>query len=84
MGVGPLSKFWDHHGLTVLGAMLILAGVAIAIGVLVAVATRTSCHALGTQVSRDVKWDFWGGCFVQTDRGWIPEDRWRFTEEGDL
>ena len=59
-------------------AALIALGLAALVGISVLIAfftSRASCNSYSTQTQRETRWDFHGGCYVQTDSGrWISRD----------
>jgi hypothetical protein len=57
----------------ILGVIVALA----LIGGLINVAYGASCSRYGNIVGADHKYDFWAGCFIDTDSGWVNIDNYR-------
>lgn len=57
------------------GLAIVLVGVAVVLFAGAGLAARASCRATSTQGERQVRWDFFGGCFVHLNGEWFPKDQ---------
>lgn len=39
--------------------------------------SRPACYAIPELYGIESRWNFWEGCAVKTDRGWIPKEQWK-------
>jgi hypothetical protein len=51
-------------------------GIAIVCAIYIATFSRMACNDVPGQYGIESRFNFWNGCAVKTDQGWIPRDKW--------
>lgn len=60
--------------------ILLIIGIIAVVNIFVGVGGSYECESLGRQMGRSTKFSMINGCFIMTDKGWVPEKNWREVE----